>query len=93
MKKLAVIFATLSIFASPAVNAQGTVAQRSACEDDAKKWCPYAIPDPDEVQNCLEKVVSQITTDCQAQFGYAAKKKRSVSLNNHELIYIANWAI
>ena len=76
MKKLSAIFVTLALFASPTVYAQGTGAQRSACEDDAKKWCPYAIPDPDEVQNCLEKVVSQITADCQAQFGYATKKEK-----------------
>ena len=76
MKKLSTIFAILALFGSPLAYAQGTSTQRSACEDDAKKWCPYAIPDPDEVQSCLEKVVSQITSDCQAQFGYAAKKDK-----------------
>ena len=76
MKKLSAVFVTLALFASPTVYAQGTATQRSACEDDAKKWCPYAIPDPDEVQSCLEKVVSQITADCQSQFGYAAKKDK-----------------
>lgn len=76
MKKISAVFVTIALFASPVVNAQGNTAQRSACEDDAKKWCPYAIPDPDEVQSCLEKVVSQITADCQNQFGYVAKKDK-----------------
>jgi hypothetical protein len=56
--------------------AQGTASQRAGCEDDAKKWCPYAIPDPDEVQACLEKVLDRITPDCQAQFGYSASKSK-----------------
>lgn len=50
MKKISAVFVTIALFASPVVNAQGNTAQRSACEDDAKKWCPYAIPDPDEVK-------------------------------------------
>ena len=63
------------LFSNP-VWAQETASQRAGCEDDAKKWCPYAIPDPDEVQACLEKVLDRITPDCQAQFGYSASKSK-----------------
>ena len=76
MKKLIMaVFTTIGLAAYP-VWAQGTNAQRAGCEDDAKKWCPYAIPDPDEVQACLEKVLDRITPDCQSQFGYNAGKPK-----------------
>jgi hypothetical protein len=76
MKKLIIaVFMTIGLASFP-VWAQGTTAQRAGCENDAKKWCPYAIPDPDEVQACLEKVLDRITPDCQAQFGYNAGKPK-----------------
>ncbi len=76
MKKLIMaVFMTIGLAAYP-VWAQGTNAQRAGCEDDAKKWCPYAIPDPDEVQACLEKVLDRITPDCQSQFGYNVGKPK-----------------
>ena len=72
---IAVVFIIGGLACNP-VWAQGTASQRAGCEDDAKKWCPYAIPDPDEVQACLEKVLDRITPDCQAQFGYSAGKAK-----------------
>ena len=76
MKKLIIaVFMTIGLASFP-VWAQGTTAQRAGCENDAKKWCPYAIPDPDEVQACLKKVLDRITPDCQAQFGYNAGKPK-----------------
>ena len=74
MKKFLTAVFMMACLASNPVWAQGTASQRAGCEDDAKKWCPYAIPDPDEVQACLEKVLDRITPDCQAQFGYSSNK-------------------
>lgn len=76
MKNLCFFIVLIACFSSSPSWAEGTAAQRAGCEDDAKKWCPYAIPDPDEVQACLEKVLDRITPDCQAQFGYNAGKSR-----------------
>ncbi len=76
MKKIFAFAVLVGLLSSFQVWAQGTSAQRAGCEDDAKKWCPYAIPDPDEVQACLEKVLDRITPDCQAQFGYRAGKSK-----------------
>ena len=76
MKKLLSLTLLASITLTPTAWAQGTDAQRQACEDDANKWCPYAIPDPDKVEACLQKVVSQISADCQAQFGYKPGKAK-----------------
>lgn len=74
MKNILVAMSVVAGLCSSPVWAQGTASQRAGCEDDAKKWCPYAIPDPDEVQACLEKVLDRITPDCQAQFGYSPTK-------------------
>jgi hypothetical protein len=76
MKNLIVAVSIVAGVASSPVWAQGTASQRAGCEDDAKKWCPYAIPDPDEVQACLEKVLDRITPNCQAQFGYSPSKSK-----------------
>lgn len=62
-----------ALLITSSVLAQGTSDQRMACKDDAYKWCPYDVPDPDKVETCLRKNLKWITRDCQAQFGYKAK--------------------
>jgi hypothetical protein len=59
----------------PSALAQGTEAQRFACEEDAYKWCPYDIPDPDAISACLQRNIRWISPACQAQFGYRAKRR------------------
>jgi hypothetical protein len=61
-----------ALFAAPAF-AQGTPEQERACKDDAYKWCPYDVPDPQAIAACLRKNIKWITPACQAQFGYKAR--------------------
>jgi hypothetical protein len=63
---LALIF-SMTILTTPAF-AQGTPEQREACSDDAHKWCPYEIPDPDAVEQCLRKNLRNISKACQNEF-------------------------
>jgi hypothetical protein len=55
--------------------AQGTVAERDACEDDAFRWCAYDIPDVDAIQACLWRNVRWISPACQAQMGYRPRRR------------------
>ncbi len=55
--------------------AQGTEAQRMACEADAYKWCPYDVPDPSAIEACLKQNIQWISPGCQAQFGYRQKRR------------------
>jgi hypothetical protein len=51
---------------SPAV-AQGTVAQREACEGDAFKFCSEFIPIVHAIENCLSRNIRRLTPACQIQ--------------------------
>jgi hypothetical protein len=53
--------------------AQGTQAQRQACQADAYKWCPTEVPDPEETEACLRQNIKWISSGCQRVFGYKAK--------------------
>lgn len=55
--------------------AQGTLAERDACEADAFRWCPYDIPDVDAIQACLWRNVRWISPACQAQMGYRPRRR------------------
>lgn len=74
MKLLSAIFLSSTLLLAPAALAQGTQAQREACEADANKWCPYDIPDVDAIAACLRKNIKWISPACQAQFGYRSSK-------------------
>ena len=75
MKKLVGFVFLGSMLAISVASAQGTEAQRLACEEDAFKWCPYDIPDPQKIQVCLQKNLRFLSAGCQAQFGYQAKRR------------------
>lgn len=71
----------LALFAAAPALAQGTAAQREACEDDARRLCDAQIPDAIAVERCLRGNVGALSADCRAQFGLsdpapASPKKR-----------------
>ncbi|MGJ0509896.1 MAG: cysteine rich repeat-containing protein [Methylocystis sp.] len=68
MRRMFLALPILTLLAPPAF-AQGTPEQRQACKDDAYKFCPYDVPDPDKVEACLRKYIRSISAACRAQFG------------------------
>jgi hypothetical protein len=62
---------------SPA-KAQGTAAQREACEGDAFKFCSEYIPFVHAIENCLFKNLRKLTPACQVQMrgGNPAPRRR-----------------
>lgn len=75
--KLALVSLALALFAaSPAAsqsNPRGE--QQAACEDDAYRLCPDAIPDEARITNCLASQKANLSPACRAQFG-APKRRR-----------------
>jgi|GEM_PF-3260082 len=47
--------------------AQGTIAQREACEGDAFKFCSEFIPFVHAIENCLSRNLKRLTPACQIQ--------------------------
>ncbi|HEY8163415.1 MAG: hypothetical protein ACR650_12995 [Methylocystis sp.] len=64
--------ALLAIFTAAPALAQGTAAQRAACEDDAYRFCQAQVPDAIAIEKCLRANVAGITADCRAELGIAA---------------------
>jgi len=54
--------------ATPAA-AQGTPAQRAACEQDAYRLCSQYIPDERRTGNCLRRNRINLSPACRAMFG------------------------
>lgn len=48
-------------------SAQGTVAQREACEGDAFRFCSEFIPIVHMIENCLSRNLKRLTPACQIQ--------------------------
>ncbi len=74
MKGLTFCLLLLSLTFISTALAQGTAAERDACEDDAFKWCAYDIPDADAIEECLWRNVRWISPACQAQMGYHPRR-------------------
>lgn len=56
---------------------RGTAHQRSACTDDAYKFCERYVPDAAAVESCLKANIGGLSRACKAQIqGAAAAKKR-----------------
>jgi len=66
------LLALLALFAAAPAMAQGTQAQRDACEDDAKRLCQAQIPDVVAIEACLRASVAALTEDCRGEMGLAA---------------------
>lgn len=61
--------------ASPAA-AQGTAAQREACEGDAFRFCSEFIPIVHMIENCLSRNLKKLTPACQIQMRGGAPVSR-----------------
>ena len=75
MQKLVFAF----VFVSLPVQAQPTLAQRQACEQDAFRLCERAIPDETKVRQCLVSNMRRLNPVCRSAFqrsGKAKAKKR-----------------
>lgn len=59
-------FFTFALIA-PAM-AQGTEAQKAACERDADRLCSEAIPDAIAVEKCLAANMRSLSAACRRQF-------------------------
>jgi hypothetical protein len=75
MKRLAGFTLLASFLTMAPALAQGTVAERDACEADAFKWCAYDIPDVDAIEACLQRNVRWLDPACQAQMGYRPRRR------------------
>lgn len=79
-RSFALVFGCVAAFAGmtgPA-GAQGTVAQREACEGDAFKFCSEFIPIVHQIENCLFRNIRKLTPACQVQMrgGNASARRR-----------------
>ena len=68
MTKLSLIALALSLFAMQPAEAQPTPAQRQACEQDAHRLCPDAMPDEQRVRQCLQRNMRRLTPTCRSAF-------------------------
>jgi len=57
----------LAVSTTPAA-AQGTPAQRAACEQDAYRFCSQYIPDESRTANCLRRHRVSLSPACRAMF-------------------------
>ncbi len=64
--------ALLAFFVAAPALAQGTAAQRAACEDDAYRFCQAQVPDAIAIEKCLRSYAAGITPACRAELGIAA---------------------
>jgi hypothetical protein len=65
--------ALLALFVAAPAMAQGTSAQREACEDDAKRFCQAQIPDVVAIESCLRGNAAAIDAACRAELGLPAQ--------------------
>lgn len=61
--------------ASAEAATRGTARQRSACTDDAYKFCERYVPDAAAVESCLRANIGGLSRACRAQIQGAAKKR------------------
>ena len=71
MTKLA-LFALFLLGTS--AQAQPTMEQRQACEQDAYRFCQDAIPDERRVRNCLVKNMRRLNPTCRSAFTRGKKR-------------------
>jgi hypothetical protein len=69
----------LALFVAAPAMAQGTSAQREACEGDARSYCDAYIPDTVAIERCLRAIGPRLSAGCRAELGIsspASKRKR-----------------
>jgi hypothetical protein len=65
----------LACLAVAPASAQGTSRQRSACTDDAYRFCERYVPDADAVASCLKQHVGSVSRGCRQQILGASKAR------------------
>lgn len=71
----ACLWAAGLVGADPA-HAAGTARQRSACTDDAYRFCERVVPDAAAVAKCLRANFDSLSRACRQQIAGAGAKKR-----------------
>ncbi len=71
MRIFILLSALLALFVSAPAFAQGTAAQRAACEDDAYRFCQAQVPDAIAIEKCLKGNAASISAGCRAELGLA----------------------
>jgi hypothetical protein len=69
--------ALLALFLAAPAFAQGTAAQREACEDDAYRLCQAQVPDAIAIEKCLRANSGAISGGCRAELGLATPASAS----------------
>ncbi len=75
MRSLLWIAIPLALVVSAPASAQGTSEERSACKNDAFRFCDDDIPDAIAVEKCLRAHMSALSAGCRQEFGGAAHPK------------------
>jgi hypothetical protein len=75
--------ALLAVFIAAPASAQGTAQQRSACTDDAYRFCEAQIPDQAAVESCLRRYVGALSPACRAQLVGQAPRKAKRRARRH----------
>lgn len=50
-------------------SAEGTAAQRAACEADAYRFCEAQVPDEIAIEKCLRANIGSLSPACRAELG------------------------
>ncbi|ATQ70339.1 MULTISPECIES: hypothetical protein [Methylosinus] len=66
----------IALMAAAPASAQGTSKQRSACTNDAYRFCERFVPDADTVAQCLRANLGSLSRACRAQILGASKGKK-----------------
>jgi hypothetical protein len=65
---LALFLMSLIMTAEASGQSGSRAQQQAACEDDAYRLCPDAIPDEARISSCLARHKASLSLACQAQF-------------------------
>lgn len=69
------IAAVLLLAATLSARAQGTPEERSACINDAFRFCSADIPNVPQIESCLISNVNLLSPPCKAEFSPTGKSK------------------
>ncbi len=74
---VALLFVAASLYmTAPAFSQSNPRAQQqAACEEDAYRLCPDAIPDEASVTSCLARQKANLSPACRAQFGTSKRRR------------------
>jgi hypothetical protein len=73
---VAALCALALLLAAAPAGAQGTPAQRAACEGDAMRLCGEFVPDVERIKACMYRKRAQLSPACRVYFGGGKGKYR-----------------